>query len=393
MTQQYDPTPRAPSIYSGATTYESDQEQGAYESIEWLMRLGSPRIDGAVSKIAAGSTWESGINNPKVVLNGDGIAGRDASGNTVFRIRSSDGKGEFFDANALLDRTGFHLAHTALTDAILWDAAAKVAKISGFGASGSSQISMEAPGNTNTAKLSLVGSSIAALVEALLTVSDNSGVLAFLNSVYLQGTTGYHVQVTNAKVEAQVNSVIRLLLDATNSELRLDTDDFLRVSSTGLLYHRAAVDRFKVTATEAQLYFDANDYIIVNSSGFQHVFGGVARINISSALSDLIFDANDYLSIAAGDFSVVRDGNEIFAGDSLGTYMRWTTAYYVKIVNTSGFEYTHNSDLILSVSTPSTDGDTAIQTFRRAAGASSLQRIRWKDFSALVAGDKVLVVS
>ena len=41
----------------------------------------------------------------------------------------------------------------------------------------------------------------------------------------------------------------------------------------------------------------------------------------------------------------------------------------------------------------SADGDTALSVERRAAGASALVAVRWKDFSALGAGDKVLILA
>lgn len=49
--------------------------------------------------------------------------------------------------------------------------------------------------------------------------------------------------------------------------------------------------------------------------------------------------------------------------------------------------------LRLDGSTALSDGDTSILVNRKAGGAESLQRLKWKDFSSLVAGDKVAILA
>ena len=105
----------------------------------------------------SGAIQNAGVGSNRIVITASEIAGYNSSNAVQFRIRSSDGKGEFGGGGALIDATGIHFADSALGIGVQWDTRAITAGILGLSADagGNARLYLAAEGATAAKLLSI----------------------------------------------------------------------------------------------------------------------------------------------------------------------------------------------------------------------------------------------
>lgn len=202
---------------------------------------------------------------------------------------------------------------------------------------------------------------------------------------------------------AQFLTITDLLIPAA-AKLRLDGnlggDTYIYESSANILAASAGTTGggISLQINGSERFFVENTQISVESANF-----------IIPSTKKLLLDGSGtgdtYISeAAANDLRFTVGGSTYFKIVSAlgGLAMTTATPFYIDggsntyLDEPSGdilrFVLGGVESFLFDGATALTDGDTALRILRRAAGASSVQRVKWKDFSSLAAGDKVMIL-
>jgi hypothetical protein len=216
---------------------------------------------------------------------------------------------------------------------------------------------------------------------------------ADLPGMTLGGNADHNLQELSSTTNGSSFSIVRGSTTTTNTAQLV----FGKVNNTGTTV--LAVTAVAVNHIVGRIAFAATDGVDLATVGARQeatVAAGVSASRVPMYLSWWTAPglADDDLTermrlghlgnLALGATAKFFLDGVTFAGD---TYLQESAANLLDF-------YAGNKNVIRGDgATALADGDTSVLINRRAAGAEALQRIKWKDFATLAAGDKVMILA